>query len=65
MDGILIWSVYRLFDSGSYGGGYLLAGFAIPFYAGNVVGAKRSAEQFNSAERVAYVSRVLDEAGRE
>jgi len=65
VDGILIWSVYRLFDSKSYGGGYLLAGFTLPFYVGNIVGAKRSAEQFNSAERVAYVSRVLDEAGRE
>jgi tetratricopeptide (TPR) repeat protein len=64
-DGLLIYSVYRLIESDNYAGGYLLAGFTLPFYVGNIMGAKRSAESHNASERASYVSLVISEAGKE
>lgn len=61
-DGLLMVSVYQLFDRGYYAGGYLLAGFTLPFYVGNIVGAKRSAESANATRRAEYVSLVIDRA---
>jgi hypothetical protein len=61
-DGLLICTAYWLFKEHNYTGGYLLAGFTLPFYAGNIVGAKRSAEYFNDSERFAHVSRWMDQA---
>jgi len=60
-DGLLIYTVYWLFREENYTGGYLLAGFTLPFYAGNIVGARRSAEILNDRRRLECVSRWLDE----
>ena len=54
-NGILMYQVYRLIDHDNYPGAYLVAGIALPFYAGNVIGAKRSAERFNLIERSKYL----------
>lgn len=61
-DGLLIYTVYWLFKEHNYTGGYLLAGFTLPFYAGNIVGATRSAEYFNDSKRLEHVSRWMDQA---
>jgi len=58
-DGLLILSVVQLFRNEQYAAGYLLGGFTLPFYAGNVVGAKRSAERFNDCKRLEYVAGSL------
>jgi len=63
VNGLLIFSVYQLFKEEYYAAGYLLAGFTLPFYVGNIVGAKRSAESYNAWKRAGYVSQVIEEAG--
>jgi putative membrane protein insertion efficiency factor len=65
VNGLLIFSVYQLFQEEYYAAGYLLVGFTLPFYVGNIVGAKRSAESYNSWKRAGYVSQVIEEAGAE
>ncbi len=62
-DGLLIYTVYWLFSEENYTGGYLLAAFTLPFYAGNIAGAGRSASQYNESRRLESVSRWIDEAG--
>jgi len=64
INGLLIYSVYQLFKNDYYAGGYLLAGFTLPFYVGNVVGAKRAAEQRNATTRTRFVSQSIAEAGQ-
>jgi putative membrane protein insertion efficiency factor len=59
-DGILIYEVYRLIDHDNYPGAYLMAGIALPFYMGNVVGARRSAERFNRAKRSEFLVSVME-----
>jgi len=54
-NGILMYQVYRLIDHDNYPGAYLMAGIALPFYVGNVIGARRSAERFNLIERSKYL----------
>jgi putative membrane protein insertion efficiency factor len=65
IDGLLIITVYQLFKEEHYAAGYLVAGFTLPFYIGNVVGAKRSAESYNASKRAEYVSQVIEGAGAE
>jgi putative membrane protein insertion efficiency factor len=65
IDGLLIITVYQLFKEEHYAAGYLVAGFTLPFYIGNVVGAKRSAESYNASKRAGYVSQVIEGAGAE
>ncbi|MEJ2722763.1 MAG: membrane protein insertion efficiency factor YidD, partial [bacterium] len=62
-DGLLIYSVYQLFKNEYYAGGYLLAGFTLPFYVGNIVGARRASEQRNATTRAGFVSQCIAEAG--
>ncbi len=54
-DGLLIYTVYWLAREENYTGAYLVAGITIPFYVGNIVGAKRSAEWFNSTKRTEFI----------
>jgi putative membrane protein insertion efficiency factor len=63
VNGLLIFSVYQLFKEEYYAAGYLLVGFTLPFYVGNIVGANRSAESYNMWKRADYVSQVIEEAG--
>lgn len=63
VDGLLMVSVYQLFKSENYAAGYLLAGFTLPFYVGNIIGARDAAESYNATRRAEYVSDVIDEAG--
>jgi putative membrane protein insertion efficiency factor len=64
-NGLLIYSVYQLFKNDYYAGGYLLAGFTLPFYVGNIVGAKRASKQRNATTRTRFVSQSIAEAGQE
>jgi tetratricopeptide (TPR) repeat protein len=63
-NGLLIYSVYQLFKNEYYAGGYLLAGVTLPFYVGNIVGAKRAAEGRNATTRARFVSQSIAEAGQ-
>jgi putative membrane protein insertion efficiency factor len=58
-DGLLIFSVVQLFRHEQYAPAILLGGFTLPFYVGNIVGAKRSAERFNTCKRLEYVAGSL------
>ena len=62
-NGLLIYCVYSLIKDENYAAGYLLAGFTLPFYIGNIVGAKNSAEHYNVARRYEFVSTSIKEAG--
>jgi TM2 domain-containing membrane protein YozV len=54
-NGLLIYTVYWLARDDNYTGAYLVAGITLPFYVGNIVGAKRSAEWFNATKRSEFV----------
>lgn len=62
-NGLLIYTTYQLFSEEYYAGGYLVAGIALPFYLGNIFGAKRSAGYHNAVKRTAHVSEWLRHAG--
>jgi putative membrane protein insertion efficiency factor len=64
-NGLLIYCVYSLINDDNYAAGYLLAGFTLPFYIGNIVGAKNGAEHYNVAKRDEFVSTSIKEAGAE
>jgi TM2 domain-containing membrane protein YozV len=60
-EGLLIFTIYQLADDDLWGATYLVAGITLPFYVGNIVGAKRSAEHHNASSRAKYVSESLEE----
>jgi putative membrane protein insertion efficiency factor len=62
-DALLIFSVVQLMRDEDYAAGYLLASFTLPFYAGNIMGAKRSVDRFNACRRLEYVSDTARLAG--
>ena len=41
-----------------------LVGLELPFYSGNVLGARNGAAWFNRAKRLEFVTRTIDETGR-
>jgi len=57
---LLIYSVYSSFKSKNYVGGYLLLGIELPFYLGNVDGARRSAMYYNDKAIKEFVSGILE-----
>jgi putative membrane protein insertion efficiency factor len=54
-NGLLIYTIYWLVQEENYTGAYLVGGITLPFYVGNIVGAGRSAEWFNSAKRAEFI----------
>jgi len=56
---LLISVVYELIEDESYPGAYLVAGVALPFYLGNILGAKRAAELSNKDRRSRYVAETI------
>lgn len=62
VDGLLITGTYQLFRNEEYAFGYLMAGFTLPFYAGNIVGARESARVHNATQRATYLSQAIVEA---
>ena len=61
-NGLLIYSLYSLIDEEHYAAGYLLAGFTLPFYIGNIVGARNSAEHHNVQVRCRFIAASLRQA---
>jgi putative membrane protein insertion efficiency factor len=62
VDGLLIFTIYQLADDDLWGAAYLTAGITLPFYVGNIIGAKRSAERYNASKRSQYVSDLLKQS---
>ncbi|MBP2681378.1 MAG: rane protein insertion efficiency factor YidD [Candidatus Krumholzibacteriota bacterium] len=60
-DGLLIFTIYQLADDDLWGAAYLVAGITLPFYVGNIIGARRSAENHNMSKRAEFVSQALKE----
>jgi hypothetical protein len=60
LNGLLGYLIYRAAEDENYAGTYLLAGIALPFYMGNVLGAKKSADQFNTSKRIEYVGKAIE-----
>ncbi len=60
-DGLLVYSVYSLIKEENYAPGYLLGGFTLPFYFGNIIGAKNSAEKYNVTRRHKFISTLMQE----
>jgi len=59
-NGLLIYSIYSSLKNKNYVGGYLLLGIELPFYLGNVDGARRSALYYNDRAIKEFVSEVLE-----
>jgi hypothetical protein len=60
----LLWTVVSLIHDERYPAAYLVAGLELPFYLGNVLGAGRSAREFNVSARLRFVARAIGDAGR-
>ncbi len=58
-NGLLIFTIYQLADDDLWGAAYLVAGITLPFYVGNIIGARRSAESYNASRRIGFVSESL------
>jgi putative membrane protein insertion efficiency factor len=63
-DGLLAYTVCSLVKDENYGGAYLVAGIALPFYAGNIVGARRSAQWFNASKRAEHIQAAIADTER-
>ena len=61
-NGALLWTIASLIRDERYPAAYLVAGLELPFYFGNVLGAARSAREFDSATRLRFVARALEDA---
>jgi len=46
-----------------YAAGYLLGSFTLPFYVGNIMGAKKSVERGNACTRLEYVTESVAASG--
>jgi hypothetical protein len=57
-NGLLVYWLVRLIDEENYAGAFLIAGVELPFYLGNVLGAKKSAERFNRSRRWEHLDRA-------
>ena len=64
VDGLLIFTIYQLADDDLWGAAYLTAGITLPFYVGNIIGAKRSAERYNASKRTEFVSDLVNQSLR-
>jgi TM2 domain-containing membrane protein YozV len=58
-NGLMIYSIASLIRDESYPGAVLLIGVEIPFYVGNVIGARRAATSFNRERRMELVARAV------
>jgi putative membrane protein insertion efficiency factor len=61
-NGLLGYGVYKLIADENYTGAYLLAGVTLPFYAGNIAGAKRSSQDYTRSRRTGAISKWINEA---
>jgi len=62
-NGLLIFSVVQLMRDKQYAAGYLLGSFTLPFYVGNIMGAKKSVERGNACTRLEYVTESVAASG--
>jgi putative membrane protein insertion efficiency factor len=60
----LVYTVWALASHGQAPGSVIVGGIALPFYLGNVIGAREDAERFNQAQRSRLLQRALVEANR-
>jgi hypothetical protein len=58
-NGLLLYSVYHLAKDENYPAAYLVASLELPFYVGNILGAKRSAERYNKSKRLDYLGEAI------
>ena len=58
-NGVLIYSVVKLAVEEHYPAAVLVGGLELPFYVGNIRGARGSARAFNSAHRMDFVAGAL------
>lgn len=58
-NGALIYSIVELARGGHYAATYLVAGIELPFYLGNIFGARHSAQTFNRNARLTFVASTL------
>jgi tetratricopeptide (TPR) repeat protein len=59
VNGLLIFSTYKLVEDEHYAGAYLLSGITLPFYVGNVVGARVAAKAYNVRQRSQFIDSLL------
>jgi hypothetical protein len=64
VDGLLIASVVQLVRNDHIPGAILVGGLTLPFYVGNVVGAGRTARQFNGGKRLDLVVDAIEASER-
>lgn len=60
----LIWTVATLARDDHWPAAYLVTGIAVPFYVGNVLGAKSAARQFDRTQRIELLQRAIRDSAR-
>jgi len=58
-NGALIYTIVELLRGDHYAAAYLVAGIELPFYLGNIFGARRTAQAFDRNARLSFVASTL------
>jgi len=61
VNGLLVFSTYKLVEDEHYAGAYLLSGLTVPFYVGNIIGAHRAATDYNIKQRWKFIDSLACE----
>ena len=59
VNGLLIFSTYKLVEDEHYAGAYLLSGITLPFYVGNIMGARVAAQDYTTRKRSDFIDSLV------
>lgn len=62
MNAALGYTSVQLFRDRKYAGAYVMTGIAVPFYLGNLHGARDAARDYNRSRRMEFVNSAVGEA---
>lgn len=63
-NGALIYTIVELARDEHYAAAYLVSGIELPFYLGNILGARRTAQAFDRKARLSFVASTLETTER-
>lgn len=63
VNGLLILSAYKLVEDEHYAGAYLVTGITVPFYVGNIIGARAAADDYDRRQRTELIDCLIVRCG--